>query len=114
MPVHANKSMGAHMLLQKEVGNLPRNHEWMQRLAEGADLPGEALPGISLVEIAGNSRVLIEYHKGIFEYLPQCIGVRVSFGKILVTGEALQLKHICRERLIISGDIRCVQLEKAQ
>lgn len=88
-----------------------RNHEWMQRLAEGADLPGEALPGLPLVEIAGNSRVLIEYHKGIFEYLPQCIGVRVNFGRILVTGEGLLLKHISRERLVISGDIHCVQLE---
>lgn len=91
-----------------------RNHEWMQRLAEGADLPGEALPGLPLVEIAGNSRVLIEYHKGIFEYLPQSIGIRVKFGKILVSGAQLQLKHISRERLIISGEIHCIQLEKSQ
>lgn len=36
----------------------------LQRLADGADLSAEPLPGAAIVEIAGDRRVLIENHFG--------------------------------------------------
>ena len=41
---------------------------WMERMVERADLPGEALPGQPLVELLGERRVLIEHHGGVTEY----------------------------------------------
>ena len=37
---------------------------WMQKLAEGMELPAESMPGLPLVEIAGDRRVLVENHGG--------------------------------------------------
>ncbi len=81
-------------------------------LWEQLDLPGESLPGCPLVEVAGQHRVLIEHHRGIREYSPQRIGVKVSYGLVEVWGEALQLRCMTREQLVIMGRIDCVKLQR--
>lgn len=85
-------------------------NEFLNRLAEGADLAEEPLPGQSVVEIAGDRRVLIEQHYGVKEYSRERIGVKVKFGLILVCGSCLQLRHMTRHRLVISGRIDAVSL----
>ena len=42
-----------------------QKRNWMQMLADGADLPAEPLPGVPVVEVAGENRVLIERHAGV-------------------------------------------------
>ena len=44
---------------------MKRKGDWMQKLAEGLDLPGEPIPGLPLVEISGDRRVLVENHRGL-------------------------------------------------
>lgn len=85
---------------------------WMQRLADGADLYGETLPGVPIVEIAGDRRVLIERHGGVIEYGAQRIRVRVHYGVICVSGCGLELTRMTKQQLIISGQIDCVQLQR--
>lgn len=83
---------------------------WAQRITEATDLEGEALPGVPLVEIAGDRRVLIECHRGVTEYSSQRICVRVAYGHVCVCGCSLELSVMTRERLVISGRIEVVQL----
>lgn len=85
---------------------------WVQRLADGADLYGEPLPGVPIVEIAGDRRVLIERHGGVIEYGSQKISVRVPYGVICVIGCGLELTRMTKQQLIISGQIDCVQLQR--
>lgn len=82
----------------------------MQKLADSADLPGELPPGIPVVEIAGECRVLIERHSGMVEYSRERICVRVSYGIVCVCGEGLELSLMTRQQLVISGQIDCVQI----
>jgi len=89
---------------------MKEKRNWAQRLTDAAELYGEALPGVPLVEIYGENRVLIECHRGVVEYGCQKIGVRVSIGIICVTGCDLQVRLMTRERLVISGRITGVQL----
>ena len=72
-----------------------------QRIAEAADLHGEVLPGIPLIELAGENRVLIECHGGVTEYSPQRICVRVKYGTVCVCGCALELAVMTKEKLVI-------------
>ena len=88
------------------------HRNWMQRLADGADLSAEPLPGASIVELAGEHRVLIERHEGMTEYSRERICVKVSFGIICVCGYHLELIKMTKEQLIISGSIDCVQLQR--
>lgn len=84
----------------------------MDRLASITDLPGEPIPGQTLVELCGTGRVLIEHHKGVTEYGESLIRVKVKFGSICVMGSSLELKHMTRGQLVISGCIECVRLER--
>ncbi len=80
------------------------NH-WIRRFTEAADLYGEALPGVPLVELSGDNRVLIEYHRGISEYSPGRISVRVKYGEVRIFGRGLTLTVMSRQCLVISGNI---------
>ena len=88
------------------------NRDWMQKLAQGLDLPGEPIPGLALVEIVGDGRVLVENHSGVCEYGPEQIRIRVHYGSICVRGRCLELSRMTKEQLIISGQIDCVILNR--
>lgn len=91
-------------------GETMRGVRFLERLAEGADLPGEPLPGQTIVELAGDRRVLIENHGGVTQYSAERIGVRVNYGTVCVIGCGLELKQMTKERLVIAGRIDSVNL----
>ena len=81
-----------------------------ERMALAADLPDEPIPGLPLVEIAGNGRVLIENHKGVNEYGRNMIRIKVKYGSVCVCGQNLELARMNKGQLIISGIIESVHL----
>lgn len=85
---------------------------WMERLAEGMDMGQETLPGLPLVEICGEKRVLIENHRGVRAYGNEEISVGVSFGEVCVRGCGLSLARMTREQLVICGRIDSVNLTR--
>lgn len=86
----------------------------MDRLIEEADLPGELLPGQSVVELAGDRRVLIENHRGVTEYGQGKISVRVRYGLVVVCGCGLELSRMTREQLVITGRIDSITLHRGK
>ena len=89
---------------------MERGMQWIRKLADEADLHGENLPGVPVVELAGNRRVLIEKHKGVSAYSREEISVRVSYGEVTVCGCGLELTLMTREQLVISGLIDQVRM----
>lgn len=87
-----------------------KGRNWVQRLADGADLAAEPLPGVPVVELAGERRVLIERHGGVTEYSPERICVKVCYGQVCVCGCGLELTCMTRNQLMISGRIDGIQL----
>ena len=85
---------------------------WLQKLADGAELTDEMLPGVPVVEIAGGERVLIERHGGVNEYSGERIGVKVRYGTVYICGSNLELTCMTSAQLVISGQIDCVQLQR--
>jgi sporulation protein YqfC len=82
----------------------------MERLAERADLQGEALPGQPLVEIFGERRVLIEHHNGVIEYGKEKIQVKMRYGCLCISGDGLELSKMNVDQLIICGRIDSVSI----
>ena len=80
----------------------------MRRLT--ADIRDNGLPGMPVLELAGDRRVLIECHCGVMAYTNREIGIRVKFGTVLIRGTDLCLTHMSRERLVVSGRIDSVEL----
>ena len=89
-----------------------QNRNWIQKLADNADLSAETLPGVPVVELAGERRVLIERHQGMTEYSRERIRVRVCYGIVCICGSGLELSHMSRDKLVISGQIDAVQIER--
>ena len=86
--------------------------DWMHRLTEGMELPGETLPGMSIAELAGDRRILVEGHRGVTEYTPCRVTVKVTFGELSVSGSGLELRQMSRQQLVISGRINALELRR--
>ena len=89
---------------------MKQRRNFLERLTEEADLPGEALPAVPLVELAGDRRVLIENHRGVTEYSREKIRVQVRYGQICICGAGLELAQMSRAQLVICGRIDSVSL----
>ena len=98
------------MLFLKGGAEMAQYRNLGQRLVDHSQLQGESLPGVPIVELAGDRRVLIERHDGVVEYGTEQIRVRVKYGIICVLGCDLQLKQMTKQQLIVSGQINSIQI----
>ena len=85
---------------------------WIQRVADKAQLYAEPLPGVPIIEIAGDRRVLVERHHGVVEYGEHTIRVNLDFGLVTVSGDNLQLMEMTHQQIVISGMIHSIQLQR--
>ena len=84
--------------------------KYLRRLSAAVNLQTEPLPGLPLVEIAGDCRVLIERHMGVIGYDCERIFVKVKYGQICVQGSGLELKQMSKYTLVIYGKIHSVSV----
>ncbi len=87
---------------------------FVKLFVDGADLPGESLPGQSLLELYGDNRVLIENHQGILEYGTQKIQVKVKYGCICICGQGLQLCRMQGQQLVIVGRVESIGINRGR
>lgn len=66
------------------------------------------LPGVPLVEVCNNRRILIENHQGVVAYESNEIIVKVRDGTICICGSRLRLMRMSRYQLVIMGLISSV------
>lgn len=87
-------------------------HNFWEQMLEQSALSHEAVPGRSIVEIAGDRRVLIENHRGVAAYGNEQILVNATFGTLCICGCNLELRHMTKDQLIIYGKIDSVKLHR--
>jgi len=83
---------------------------FLEAVSGAAELEREPLPGIPLIEIYDQRRVLIENHRGVIGYCCSEVLVRVRFGTVCICGEDLYLRKMSKEQLVVTGRIRCINL----
>ena len=89
------------------------NNKILRQLELRAQLSGQPLPGIPIVELAGNRRVLIENHCGVKEYLDNRVCVGVGFGSVHIEGAGLEISRMSSNQLVITGSIDAIRLERS-
>ena len=89
-----------------------RKNSFMEQLTNAADLQDEPIPGLPLIEIAGERRVLIENHRGVIEYGSEQICVKVKFGSLRICGQNMELAKMTGEQLVITGAIESVTIRR--
>lgn len=93
---------------------MKEQENWIRRLTDAADLRGEPVPRMPLVEMLGDERVLIENHFGITQYSSCEICVKVKFGQAQIVGCHLRIARMTRDQLVIVGKIDGVNLYKGR
>ena len=80
-----------------------------EEFADRFDLPAESA-GVVKVTLTGSRRALIEDHRTLESYTRECVEVAAGAHHVRITGEALELKAMDREALLVTGRILSVEL----
>lgn len=89
-----------------------KGRSFWEQMIQRTTLDAESVPGQSIIEIAGEHRVLIENHLGVAAYGREKILVNMKFGCLCVSGCNLEIVHMTKEQLIIYGKIDTIGLQR--
>lgn len=82
----------------------------VRRAVQAAGIPEDVALGMPRLVLNGNSRMLVENHRGIVEYSQDRLRIRTALGMLIVEGEALTLASMGEQDLMVSGTIHQVLL----
>ena len=106
-----------HMLYVKGGVIIVRNRRRSAEksiLAQKPRKPARACPPALewLADVAvGQSRAMVENHRGVVALGPQCVCVRAARGTVSIRGEELAICELRRDGLIVCGRIASIELE---
>lgn len=86
--------------------------DFVTSASEKLGIPPEILTGLPVVEMTGDSAVMIEQHGGISAYSEEEVCVKVNLGMICVTGKGLTIRMMNHEKIVIYGRLESVRIER--
>lgn len=84
----------------------------LRTITERIGLQMESLPGISLLELSSDDRILIEYPRRVVSCSDGEIVIQTNFGIVEIFGDCLSLQGACKDRIVICGDIKSINLKR--
>ena len=81
-----------------------KNTKW-QRLAGMLEIPQDIVLDLPRITMLGNQQLLIENHKGIIEYTPSLVRIKLNQGELLVAGQNLMLGNLQIEQILVEGTV---------
>lgn len=84
----------------------------LHRFPEALNIPDQTLPGVPIVELYADRRVLIEGRCAILQYEATCIMLRCCLFNICVCGSKLCIIELSGNQLIITGNISQISMRK--
>lgn len=82
-----------------------------RRLMGRLDIPEEAFTGAARITVSGDSRVLIEGHRGLVEYAEDRIAAAGKGCRIIIKGEGLAIETMSGQELVVTGRLWAVEFE---
>lgn len=83
----------------------------LQALAGLLEIPQDIVLDLPRITMLGNKQLLVENHKGIIEYTPFLVRVKLNQGELNIRGEELMLGNLQTEQLLVEGVITQVKYE---
>lgn len=77
----------------------------IQRLAGLLELPQDIFLDLPRLTILGNIQMLVENHKGIIEYTPILVRIRLKQGELIIGGSDLVLSNLQAEQILVEGTV---------
>lgn len=81
---------------------------WMDK----AEIPGEAVLSIPMIQLTGFHKVSVEPQDGLLEYSNDRVLVAIRGGNLTVSGDDLEITLMKEDRLELCGKIREIKLEQ--
>ena len=79
-----------------------KNTQW-QRLAGVLEIPQDIVMDLPRITMLGNQQLLVENHKGIIEYTPSLVRIKLNQGELIVAGKNLMLGNLQIEQILVEG-----------
>lgn len=86
----------------------------LQRLSDTITRTNDIFPGMPVVEMVGDRRILIENHKGVVQYGTEEICVKVKFGIVRIFGAGMELAKMTKEQLVVTGIIKSLAIQRKE
>lgn len=77
----------------------------IQRLAGLLELPQDIFLDLPRLTVLGNIQMLVENHKGIIEYTPVLVRIRLKQGELIIGGSDLVLSNLQAEQILVEGTV---------
>lgn len=85
-----------------------RYREMVKGASRILDLPEEVVLNLPKITVIAGIQVIIENHRGILEYKPTCLRIRVRNGEIRLEGKSLSIGHINDTEVVVDGTITSI------
>ena len=83
----------------------------LQALAGLLDIPPDIVLDLPRITMLGNKQLLVENHKGIIEYSPAFVRIKLSQGELAITGADLCLGSLQAEQILVEGTVTGIKYE---
>lgn len=88
-----------------EGGRVMGNNSQWQRLAGILEIPQDIILDLPRITMLGNKQLLIENHKGIIEYTPSLVRIKLNQGELIIRGRNLILGNLQIEQILVEGTV---------
>jgi len=85
---------------------MAKERSFLQKLSDETDV---IWPGVTLIELVEDSRILIENHFGVAEYSPVRMRINTTYGQVIIYGRCLDLQRMTKDQLVIRGTVNCIK-----
>ena len=86
----------------------------VQEILNAADFPAEIFTGVPVVEVHGDTEALVIGHRGIVSYAPDRVVSASALGPVTVSGTALTVYRMNRERILLHGRVTAVTVGEGE
>jgi len=78
----------------------------LQLLGRILEIPQEIIWDLPRTTTLGNKQLLVENHKGIIEYTPSLVRIKVNHGEIIIKGNGLSIGNLQTEQMLLEGVVK--------
>ncbi|MEG6585824.1 sporulation protein YqfC [Dendrosporobacter sp. 1207_IL3150] len=83
----------------------------LQRLAGLLEIPQDIVMDLPRITMLGNKQLLVENHKGIIEYTPSLIRIKLNQGELIVSGANFTLGNLQIEQILVEGTVEEIRYD---
>ena len=94
-----------------EGGSGMHNNRRWQRLAGMLEIPQDIILDLPRITMLGNQQLLIENHKGIIEYTPSLVRIKLNQGELIISGKNLILGNLQIEQILVEGTVEDIKYD---